>query len=245
VQRVWVLGPGHLQANIAVADGAALGNSEISVISGFEVMYQANSFQVQPKNPNLPVVLSTINANTSQQTIYPGSIVSIYGLNLAPSPSAVQVTLNDQPMTLQPGGVLQTQVNFFLPGNFPTGIATLKVTNGALAANPVAVEIDVAPPTIQSVTNASGVVFDATHLASPLDVVNVYVSNLDPGVLANPARLQVTLNGQAMPVQSVTQAANGQVQIQFVLNQSFGGVPVNLAVVVDGSSSAPVPISVR
>ena len=85
-------------------------------------------------------------------------------------------------------------------------------------------QIDVAPPTIQSVTNASGVAYDATHPASSLDVVNVYVSNLDPGVLTNPSRLQVTLNGQSMPVQSVTPAANGQVQIQFVLNQSFGGV---------------------
>jgi uncharacterized protein (TIGR03437 family) len=245
VQRVWVLGPGHWQANIAVADNAAPGTSELSVISGFQVMYQPNVIQVQPKNPNLPVVLATINANTSQQTIYPGSTVSIYGINLAAVPSGVQVTLNDQPMTLQPGGVVPTQINFFLPANFPTGPATLKVNNGSLAANPIGMQIDIAPPTIQSMTNASGVVFDSTHPASVLDVVNVYVSNLDPGVLGNPSRVQVTINGQAMPVQSVTQAANGQVQIQFVLNQSFGGVPVSLAVVVDGSSSAPMAITVR
>jgi hypothetical protein len=114
-----------------------------------------------------------------------------------------------------------------------------------LAANPVAVQIDVPPPTIQSVTNTSGVVYDATHFASALDVVIVNVVNLDPGVLSNPSRLQVTLNGQPMPVQSVTQGAGGQVQIQFVLNQSFGGAPVNLAVVVDGSSSSPVSLTVR
>jgi hypothetical protein len=245
VQRVWVLGPGHLQANIAVADNAVLGNSEISVISGFEVMYLANTFQVLAKNATLPVVTATINANLAQQTIYPGSIVSIYGLNLAASPNNVQVTLNDQPMTLQPGGVLPTQINFLLPAGFPTGPATLKVNNGVLAANPVAVQIDVPPPTIQSVTNISGVAYDATHFASVLDVVLVNVVNLDPGVLSNPSRLQVTLNGQPMPVQGVTQAAGGQVQIQFVLNQSFGGVPVNLAVVVDGSSSSTVSLTVR
>ncbi len=245
VQRVWVLGPGHLQANIAVADGAALGSSEVSVISGFEVMYQSNAFQVLAKNPGLPVVIAAINGNTAQQTIYPGSVVSIYGLNLAISPSTAQVTLNDQPMTPQPGGVFSTQINFFLPANFPTGPATLKVNNGSLAANPIAVQIDVAPPTIQSVTNASGVVYDVTHFATVLDVVNVYVSSLDPGVLTNTGRLQVTINGQSMPVQSVTPASNGQVQIQFVLNQSFGGLPVNLAVMVDGSSSTPLPITIR
>ena len=119
VQRVWVLSPNHLQANIAVADNAALGSSEVSVISGFEVLYQPNAFQVLPKNPSLPVVTAVINANTAQQTIYPGSIVSIYGVNLATSASNVQVTLNDQPMTLQPGGVLPGADQFLPAGEFP------------------------------------------------------------------------------------------------------------------------------
>jgi hypothetical protein len=76
-------------------------------------------------------------------------------------------------------------------------------------------------------------------------VVTVYVYGLDPTVLANPSRLQVTVNGQPMPVQSLAPAPNGQAQITFVLTQSFGGVLVNLAVVVDGSSSAPFSITVR
>ena len=59
------------------------------------------------------------NANTTQQTIYPGVFAAIYGVNLANSPSSVQVTLGDQPMTLQPGGVSPGQVNFFIPANFP------------------------------------------------------------------------------------------------------------------------------
>src|SRR5205085_11570200 len=139
----------------------------------------------------------------AQQTIYPGSVVSVYGSNLALSPSGVQLTLNDQPVALQTGGVLPTQINFFLPANFPTGAATLRLNNGSLAANAIAVQIDVAPPTIQGVTNASGVVYDVLHAASALDVVNVYVSNLDPGVLGNPSRLQVTVNGQSITPQRV------------------------------------------
>jgi hypothetical protein len=76
-------------------------------------------------------------------------------------------------------------------------------------------------------------------------VVNIYVSNLDPTVLGNPSRLQVTINGQAVPVQGLAAAGNGQTQITFVLTQGFGGAVVNLAVVVDGSSSVPYPITVR
>jgi Carboxypeptidase regulatory-like domain/Matrixin len=245
VQRVWVLSPNHLEANITVGADAVAGNSEVSVISGFAVVAQASAFQVLPKNPSLPVISAVGNANTAQQTVYPGVFASVYGVNLANSPSTVQVTLGDQPMTLQPGGVLPGQVNFLIPANFPTGAAILRLNNGNATANPIVVQIDVPPPTIQNVTNASGVAYDATHPAFSQDVVSVYVSSLDPTVLANPGRLQITINGQSMPVQSLTPAANGQTQITFVLTQSFGGVLVNLAVVVDGSSSVPFPLTVR
>ena len=244
VQRVWVLGPTRLQANITVAANAATVSSEVSVISGFEVLSQANAFQVLPRNPSLPVIGAVGNANTAQQTIYPGVFAAIYGVNLAVSPSTVQVTLGGQPMTLQSNGVLPGQVNFLIPANFPAGAAILRLNNGSVAANPIVVQIDVPPPTIQNVTNASGVPYDPTHPASSQDVVSIYVSNLDPTVLANPSRLQVTVNGQPVPA-SLAPAASGQTQITFVLTQSFGGVVVNLAVVVDGSSSAPFPITVR
>ena len=245
VQRVWVLGPNHLTANISVAADAVAGSSEVSVISGFAVLSQTNTFQVLPRNFSLPVISAVANANTAQQTIYPGVFAAIYGVNLANSPSTVQVTLGDQLMTPQPNGVLPGQVNFFIPANFPAGPAILRLHNGNVAANPIALQIDVPPPTIQSVTNASGVAYDAAHPAFAQDVVSVYVSNLDPTVLGNPGRLQVTVNGQSMPVQSLTPAANGLTQVTFFLTQSFGGAVLNLAVVVDGSSSAPFPLTVR
>jgi hypothetical protein len=157
----------------------------------------------------------------------------------------VQVTLGGQAVTLQPGGVSSGQINFLIPANFPTGPAILQLNNGGVAANPIVVQIDVPPPTIQSVTNVSGVPYDANHVASSQDVVNINVSNLDPTVLLNPSRLQVTLNGQAVPVQGLAPASNGQTQITFVLTQGFGGAVVNLAVVVDGSSSVPYQITVR
>jgi uncharacterized protein (TIGR03437 family) len=245
VQRVWVLSPNHLEANITVAANAIPGSSEVSVISGFEVLAQPNAFQVLPRNPGLPVISAVGNATTTQQTIYPGVFAAIYGVNLASSPSSVQVTLGGQPMTLQPGGVQPGQINFFIPANFPTGAAILQLNNGGVAANPIAVQIDVPPPTIQSVTNASGVPYDAAHAAFSQDVVNINVSNLDQTVLFNPSRLQVTINGQSVPVQGLAPAGNGQTQITFVLTQGFGGAVVNLAVLVDGSSSAPYPITVR
>src|ERR1019366_747081 len=93
VQRVWVLGPTRVQANVSVAANAVTGSSEISLISGFEVLSQANAFQVLPPNPSLPVIAAVSNANPAQQTVYPRAFASIYGVNLANVPSNVQVTL--------------------------------------------------------------------------------------------------------------------------------------------------------
>jgi uncharacterized protein (TIGR03437 family) len=246
VQRVWVRGPTHLLANISVAANAVTGSSEVSLISGFEVLSQANAFQVLPQNPSLPTILAVNNAKTAQQTVYPGAFASVYGVNLmANVPSNVQVTLGNQSIAPQPGGVLSGQVNFQIPTDFPTGPAILQLNNGNAAAYPIVVQIDVGPPTILSVTNASGVPYDASHPAFAQDVVSVYVSGLDPTVLANPGRLQVTINGQPMPVQPLTPPSNGQTQIVFSLAGGLGSGVVNLAVVVDGSSSAPVSLTVR
>ena len=86
VQRVFVLGPTHLEANISVGADAVAGSSEVSVISGFAVLSQDDTFQVLPRNPSLPVISAVANANNAQQTIYPGVFASIYGVNLANSP---------------------------------------------------------------------------------------------------------------------------------------------------------------
>ena len=84
VQRVWVLEPEPRCRRIfRSAANAVPGSSEVSVISGFEVLSQPNAFQVLPPNPSLPVMGAVGNANTAQQTIYPGVFASIYGVNLA------------------------------------------------------------------------------------------------------------------------------------------------------------------
>jgi hypothetical protein len=46
-------------------------------------------------------------------------------------------------------------------------------------------------------------------------------------------------------VQPLTPPSNGLTQIVFTLTPGFNAGLVNLAVVVDGSSSAPFPITVR
>jgi uncharacterized protein (TIGR03437 family) len=245
VRKLWIQSPTHLVANLEAVPGAALGPSEISIISGFQVMEQPGGFQTLPARLGLPfIALPIVNADSTQQTIYPGSIASIYGSNLAVSPSGVTVTLNDVPVLLQTGGVSATQINFFVPLGFPTGAATLKLNNGSQQAFPVIVEIDSQPPTIVSVNNQSNLPLNGTS-AGPADILNVIVTGLDPAVLTNQSRVQVAVSGVMMPILNITALPNNQYQIQFIVTQSFAGTLVPVVVWVDGSSSQPSNITVR
>ncbi len=244
VSSLWVLSPTHLQANVVVAPNAALGASEFSVVSGFQVVTQPFAFQTQAVNPGLPSIgLPIVNAVPTQQTVYPGAIVAIYGSNLALSPSAAQVTLNNVPVQIQFASA--AQINFLIPAGFPAGPATLNLNNGSASAFPVLLQISNPPPTITGVTNASGVPLGAGNSAGTGDILNVQVAGLDPTVPGNPSRLQVTVSGISMTVLGIAPASNGQFQIQIILTQSFAGAQVPLAVWVDGSSSAPFTITVR
>jgi uncharacterized protein (TIGR03437 family) len=244
VNHLWVLSPTHLQANVVVAPNAALGASEFSVVSGFQVVTQPFAFQTQPVNPSLPSIgLPIVNALPAQQTVYPGAIAAIYGSNLALSPTAAQVTLNNVPVQIQFAS--PAQINFVIPPGFPVGPATLNLNNGSVGAFPVILQIGDPPPAITGVTNVSGVPLDASHSAAMSDILNVQVAGLDPAVPGDPSSMQVTVSGISMPVLAIAPQANGQFQIQIILTQSFAGAQVPLAVSVDGSSSAPFAITVR
>jgi uncharacterized protein (TIGR03437 family) len=244
VDHLWVLSPTHLQANVVVAPNAALGASELSVVSGFQVVAQPFAFQTQAANPSLPSMgLPIVNAVAGQQTLYPGAIAAIYGSNLALSPTAAQVTLNNVPVQIQFASA--AQINFVIPAALPAGVATLNLNNGSANAFPVLVQIGNPPPAITAVTNLSGVPLSSGASAGVSDILNVMVAGLDPAVLANASRLQVTVSGISVPVLGITPASGGQDQIEIVLTQSSGGAPAPLAVSVDGSSGAPFTIAVR
>jgi uncharacterized protein (TIGR03437 family) len=229
---------------VVVAPNAALGASEVSVVSGFQVVTQPFAFQTQPVNPSLPSIgLPIVNAVPTQQTVYPGAIAAIYGSNLALSPGAAQVTLNNVPAQILYASA--AQINFVIPAGFPTGPATLSLNNGSANAFPVLLQIGNPPPAISAVTNVSGLPLSAGSPAGVSDILNVMVAGLDPTVPTNPSRLQVTISGISMPVLGIAPASNGQFQIQIILTQSFAGAQVPLSVSVDGSSSAPFPIAVR
>jgi uncharacterized protein (TIGR03437 family) len=247
VRRVWVLSPTHLIANVVVAPNAAIGSSEISVVCGFQVASQSGGFQIQATDPTQPfVALPLENADPYQQILYPGAVVSLYGLRLSTAPNSTQLTLNGQSVQVLYSSA--NQVNFMIPSNFPTGPtpATLVLNNGAVNARPIELEIDNAPPVIQQIAGTSGQPLDASHFASSGDTLMAGLSNVDPSVVSNPSRVQVFIAGISQNVSQVNAGTqNGTVTVSFVVSKSFSGAPVPVVVAVDGVPSDPVSIIVK
>jgi hypothetical protein len=227
VSHVWPLSPTHLVANVRVASNAALGTSDLSVISGFQVATQAKAFQTVSANAQSPAIAVVTNGIMSQATLYPGGYGTVWGSNLLVAGATARLTLNDNPVVVAYASA--NQVNFVVPSDFAIGPA-----------------IDLAPPAITSVTFVSDPGPDAGHPAADGSVLNVLVTGFDPTVLSNLDRVSVTLGGVAMTVgRAATTKSDGVYQIQISLVQPPAGDKVPLAVWVDGSSSAPVFIPVQ
>ncbi|MGA3240039.1 MAG: carboxypeptidase regulatory-like domain-containing protein [Bryobacteraceae bacterium] len=142
VNNVWVVSPTQVLANVTVPPGAAIGSSETSVISAFQVMSQPFGFQIQPANPALPsIAWPAINANTGG-AIYPGTYASIFPANGTQFPAGMQLTLNGAPAAIQYSS--PTQINFAIPAGFPLGPAILGATSGGNIVS-IVVEVDSAP----------------------------------------------------------------------------------------------------
>lgn len=248
VRRVWVLSPTHLVADVVVANNASIGAWPVNVISGFQVAEQPAAFQVQPPNTNLPTpALPVFNAVSYATVLHDADYGSIFGSNLAMTPTSAQVLLNGVAAPVLYAS--PTQINFQIPAGFPVGPATLQVSNGSANAYPVYLQIDsspavidVPPPPSSTASNGSNA---AVETVTAGQVVGVQVTNVDPGIVNAPNRVAVTLSGVPMAVQSVTAAGGGVFQIQFAVTQSFAGSQVPLVVCVDGSPSLAIQVIAR
>jgi uncharacterized protein (TIGR03437 family) len=243
VNQLYRVDANHLMANVTVAGGALPGSSEISVISGFQVI-PAGTWNTQPFGGNGPQIAALVNgAAPSATALYGGGCCGvIYGSNVATGLGSTQVTVNGIAAALLYAGPAQ-QVNFVVPAGLAAGPANVTLTN-ANGSVSYAVLIGAPAPSIQSIAGPNGAV-DATHFANPGDVLTAAVSGFDPTVIANPSRLQATVAGLTMPVLQITAGTAGTYQIQFVMQQSFGGSQVPVTMAVDGSASAAYTIAAR
>ncbi len=248
VRRAWVVSPGRVRVQVAVAAAAAPVATLVSVVNGFQVITLPFGFQVMTSNPRLPVINpQLLNPITGQTSVYPGSPAVALVSNLFPSGAAVTplLFLNDQavPVTSLATG----QIGFTVPANLAPGPALLRLQYGPETVYPVIVQIDALPPAILAVTTGTMAV-DAARPARPGETLIVTVNGLaEAGAAVAPSRVRVTVAGiehSALAVAPAT-APPAAHQILFTLS---GMVPAGqhpLTVSLDGKTSLPGILHVR
>jgi uncharacterized protein (TIGR03437 family) len=175
-----------------------------------------------------PGIGSIVNAaGYSVGGVAPGSIVSVFGANLAAGPQSD--TLDPLPDALAGSQLLvdglaapllyasPTQINAQIPYGTPAGTATVVAMRGTIASAAVGLQIQPAAPGIFGVTlNQDGTVNGPDHAAPPGSALKAWLTGLGPsepsvptGVAALPrppsnatVALGATIGGQTVPVLS-------------------------------------------
>jgi uncharacterized protein (TIGR03437 family) len=243
VRGVWVLSPTHALVNVQVADNAQVGSSYATVISGFQVTAPQNAFQINAAVPNLPVVEpALVNAVWAPSGVYPGSTVTLSGVNLGGAHTTI--TINHLSAAILSAS--STQINLVVPAALQSGPAILRLNNGTANAYPVVVAIAPAPPSIGLVQSASSVNINAANPAHPGEILSVQVAGLAaPDTAVAPGRVHITIGGDDMPAGSVTEGNGRSYLIQFTLDQAVPtGAQIPLTVSIDGETSLPVYIPI-
>jgi uncharacterized protein (TIGR03437 family) len=196
-RQVWVLSPTHLLAVISISPQAAQSAATVTVVSGSQIAILTQGFTVTAAAPlsaaSTTPILSyqgLVNSASSMPRVAPGSLASLFGVNLSLASPAVAslplpttlggttVTLNGAPIPLL--AVTPGQINLQLPFDIPTGPAILRVNNGVETSQPMVVQIDAFAPGLFRAFSSAGGPVDANNPAKLGDTIVLYGTGLGP-----------------------------------------------------------------
>jgi hypothetical protein len=238
VRRMWVLSPDRLRANVHVGPLAAEGIARLTVVTGFEIVEHPFALLVQPANPAAFVVNPrAVNPMTGLPSIYAGGQAAVEVSNL-PAGAAVAVTLNDQPAAVV--SVEDGRLIFQVPAGLGTGTAILRISVGTVAAYPVVLVLDAAPPAVLAVSKSP---------VAPGEELVVTVAGLgDLGSIGSPRKVRILVGGVEHAAAELTPSEIDPAVylVRFVLSPAVPqGDQVPLIVRIGDRASLPVPIAVR
>lgn len=179
----WAPGNGPASALTVRLDGMPAGPSAIATVAGPPIVVAASA---------------VVNAASYEPGLSPGSLATVFGLNLSggftasatqlPLPldlAGVQVWLDGVPVPVQ--YVSDTQINFLVPETQPAGMATVTVVSNGGKAEVRAPIVTVQPGIFfQSSTGLGAIVVSGSRLttdilpAQPGDFLEIYCTGLGP-----------------------------------------------------------------
>jgi uncharacterized protein (TIGR03437 family) len=227
--------------------------------------------------PAAPVSSAPMVVNAASQTpdVAPGSLLTLYGTNLATGTGTAPTGPDAGPLPQTLAGVTLVcagqlapllyvspqQINFLLPSGLTTGPQTVEVHNSS--GNVVAANFQVVPaaPGLFSAAHADGTAINAAAPASPGETILVYgtgfggyqqpfpdgfpAPNLPPDPLLN--TVQIVVNGESI-VPAFAGAAPGMIGVavtRFTLPADLQSGNWDLAETVNGAGSNTITIPVN
>jgi len=242
VRRLWVTGPNRIVANVVVASNATQGGLMVTVASGLRTTGLPNGIQVNQGN-RATIRGAVVEAGSGRPDVVPGSVAQAQIAGLGAESGQVQATLNGNP--LQSANLAGGVLTFTVPTGTPAGPAPLRVRVNSEELPPVAVSVDLPPPSIAGVFSG-GTRIDATRPARPGEVIMVLVAGVgDIGGEVAASRLKVQVDGQSLTVLQAGQTSEGNYNVQVQLDASLTAGTHSLTVAVDARVSPALSLPVR
>jgi len=234
VRRLWVTAPNRIVANVVVASNATMGGSMVTVVNGLRLSGLPDGIQVAPGGR--ATVRGTVTEVLSGRSdVSPGAVAQAQLAGLSSGNGALTVTLNGQPV--QSASYSGNVLTFTVPSGTPSGPAALRVRVNGEELPPIAVSVDLPPPSIAAVYSG-GTRIDLARPARPGEVITVIVSGAgDLGGEVSSSRIRVQVNGVSLPVYQVGLNSDGNYTVQVQLDAALAPGTHMMTVAVDSRVS--------
>jgi uncharacterized protein (TIGR03437 family) len=244
VQRVWVLSPTKLMANVAVGGSAQAGSTTVTAVSGLDWTTQASGFQVTAPSTK-QLTISTRLQSAAGQGLIPGSVAVATAVT-TPVPLAsatLSIFVNERQAQL--AGLNGNQISFTIPQATPVGAAVIRVDINGERGLPVIAVIE--PPLVQ-ITGAtvSNRAVDAVNPARAGDLLTLSTLNLaEAGANVNASRITVSIGGTELPALQVLPNGSTHFVAFFIPANVPTGTQVPVTITINGRTSAPYSLNIR
>jgi len=246
VQRLWVVAPNRVLANVAAAAGAQPQAWSLQVTNGLRLIPVSGTIQIQNAPARRPYLSAQVQnlSNPGLTTVYPSSVVGLSVPNLTAAHIAAGLILEVGGVPVPVLSAVPGQIQFNVPYLTP-GPAVVRLTAGGESMS-IVIQIDPMPPTIISLSLA-GVPVDGTRGLRQGDAVTAVVSGLaEPGASIAPGKLRVLIGGVEQQVFLVTPVpgAASLHQVNFLVTAVPPG-NWSLTIQHGSANSLPFPVLVR
>jgi uncharacterized protein (TIGR03437 family) len=246
VRRLWVTSANHIYANVSVNAAAASLSTEVSVVSGLQLVSQPFGLQILPANARqVSIIPPILNSATGAAGVPAGGVGILNLSNLTAPAGAIGLSIGGlRASVLSTSG---NQVTFQVPASLPLGpaVVVVQLPTGDVIA-PVVMDIEPAAPVITAAFSSPGVLADAAHPAARGGVVLLSISGLpDPAGIADISTIHVNVGGIDHNAVSAS-SQNGAVLVQIMLNNNVSaGLQVPATVSFNGATSQPFLVAIR